>query len=792
MATIGSLSVKLGLVTVEWDAATEKAKRQAKDLQNAFNDLGGKFSFLTNAWRQFGGALSAVSLGAIIQQTIAFTDEISDLAKGFDLTISQTLHFRDALMSAGANADGASKIMSTLFSKIDDARQGNDKVVGQFEKLGISFREIKELAPYEAIQRVAKGFEHINDTFERTKAIKDFFGKQGIGMSVEALNDVLAQGADRYDKYADKIEKVGEINDNLKRSYDNLKIAVAEIMGTFSGGGVVSAERFSQILKAIAAGAITAGVLSIATAFGSLAVAIRAATVAGAGFNLIAGATSPLGIAIKLLAAGAAAIVFIKNGSDSETQKGHPDFEKKIGTVVMAGDEPPATGTSGKPDTSTELTKQAQQRQAAVSLTRQLTKLDAERQAIMKDVENSGLLQNQLALNNISLKEKLLNIDTKLKQELVQLNDEGNSGQRAQAQAAAAAEKARVRQEAAANASIITTKHQLELKQQLLKAEEDYLRALGDTGADFEQETPAQQRAAEDERQRARFAMNNQVKESARLVELENERTKYMMQNSGLSERELESVMARYDLEQKIQEYRREAQAKGETNQTVIDAHIQLMRQAGEESIRLKERTADVQRTFEYGWNQAFKSFADNASNAATVGRDMFNSVTGNMLSALDTFVQTGKFKFKDFAQSVIRELIAIQLRAQAMSLFRMALGSLSGATSTSSYNASGGIAEHVFNPNRADGGPVDGGKIGLVGERGPELFVPRSAGTIIPNNKLADALGGGGGGVTYNGPYIANMSAIDTQSAMQFLAKNKQGVWAANQSAQRSMPVSR
>ena len=45
---------------------------------------------------------------------------------------------------------------------------------------------------------------------------------------------------------------------------------------------------------------------------------------------------------------------------------------------------------------------------------------------------------------------------------------------------------------------------------------------------------------------------------------------------------------------------------------------------------------------------------------------------------------------------------------------------------------------------------------------------------------------------VVYNGPYIANMSAIDTQSATQFLAKNKQSVWAANQSAQRSLPQSR
>ncbi len=88
-----------------------------------------------------------------------------------------------------------------------------------------------------------------------------------------------------------------------------------------------------------------------------------------------------------------------------------------------------------------------------------------------------------------------------------------------------------------------------------------------------------------------------------------------------------------------------------------------------------------------------------------------------------------------------------------------------------------------------ADGGDPPVGKASIVGERGPELFVPRTAGTIIPNHALA---GMGGQTINYNGPIIQNMSAIDTQSAMQFLAKNKQGVWAANQSAQRSMPVSR
>lgn len=51
------------------------------------------------------------------------------------------------------------------------------------------------------------------------------------------------------------------------------------------------------------------------------------------------------------------------------------------------------------------------------------------------------------------------------------------------------------------------------------------------------------------------------------------------------------------------------------------------------------------------------------------------------------------------------------------------------------------------FGGERARGGPVSPGKSFLVGERGPEMFSPRSAGTIIPN----DRLGGGGTKVIIN-----------------------------------------
>ena len=53
-----------------------------------------------------------------------------------------------------------------------------------------------------------------------------------------------------------------------------------------------------------------------------------------------------------------------------------------------------------------------------------------------------------------------------------------------------------------------------------------------------------------------------------------------------------------------------------------------------------------------------------------------------------------------------------------------------------------------MFGGKKAAGGPVKGGKSYVVGEKGPEMFVPSSSGKIVPNHQLG---GGGATNVTVN-----------------------------------------
>lgn len=225
-------------------------------------------------------------------------------------------------------------------------------------------------------------------------------------------------------------------------------------------------------------------------------------------------------------------------------------------------------------------------------------------------------------------------------------------------------------------------------------------------------------------------------------------------------------------------------------------AEVQRLSQQYVDGARIIETSSiQAQRTFEFGWNKAFAQFAEDAYNYGKLGEDMFKSFTGNMTSAIDTFVETGKFSFSNFAESVIKDLIKIQLRMSAMQMFSSMGGGLGGIFGGLFGGGGAGATGSFVSPTyggvgmAADGGMISGPTI--VGENGPELFIPQRSGTVIPNQQLS-SMNNQQPTIVYNGPYINQMSAIDTQSATQFLAQNKNAVWSAHQSASRGMPTSR
>jgi hypothetical protein len=109
--------------------------------------------------------------------------------------------------------------------------------------------------------------------------------------------------------------------------------------------------------------------------------------------------------------------------------------------------------------------------------------------------------------------------------------------------------------------------------------------------------------------------------------------------------------------------------------------------------------------------------------------------------------IRKGKIGFDDLrtvALSVLAEIAASAVRGGIDAL----LGGSNGGSAGGSGGVPSGIVSLVTSlfsgsPGRATGGPVSPGRAYMVGERGPELFVPTGAGRV----EASGGVGGGGGG---------------------------------------------
>ena len=94
-------------------------------------------------------------------------------------------------------------------------------------------------------------------------------------------------------------------------------------------------------------------------------------------------------------------------------------------------------------------------------------------------------------------------------------------------------------------------------------------------------------------------------------------------------------------------------------------------------------------------------------------------------------------------------------IRSLGMDLMRMVF------QQTVTAPLAAGISGAILKGFRAEGGPVGAGGAYVVGEKGPELFVPSSSGSIVPNGAMGSS-GGGSGGVTVNYNIAAGVSRAE------------------------------
>lgn len=163
-------------------------------------------------------------------------------------------------------------------------------------------------------------------------------------------------------------------------------------------------------------------------------------------------------------------------------------------------------------------------------------------------------------------------------------------------------------------------------------------------------------------------------------------------------------------------------------------------------------------------------------------GQDLMTAhqSTRGFNATLDNFSETVNRRFAgDLTDSILDVVKGTESAERAMQNFFSNLGQwiletilkyeiLNAVQSMGANTGSASIIGAIFGGARASGGPVESGIPYLVGEKGPELFVPDSNGDIVPNRNLSQAP------VSTTPIYITNVVLKDPDEFRNALANHK------------------
>ena len=161
-------------------------------------------------------------------------------------------------------------------------------------------------------------------------------------------------------------------------------------------------------------------------------------------------------------------------------------------------------------------------------------------------------------------------------------------------------------------------------------------------------------------------------------------------------------------------------------------------RQAAESVAELKNGIAKLVPVGTSGFDQIGKSVTDFLAKMPTLKEnldDITKTTFKNMSDGLMGIVKgttSVADAFKQMTAQLIMEAIRLFVVDKITGGFLSFAKGLGGGTSE--------VSDSV--PGRAIGGSVQAGSPYMVGERGPEMFIPNSSGSIVPNDKM-------GGGIT-------------------------------------------
>ena len=690
-------------------------------LQNTLNGIVGRLGPLGLAAGAAGAAF--VALGG---HALRLAGDLEDIAGATGISTGKINSFAGSLIDAGGKAEDAGKILSKLNQSVQEAAAGNENLQKAFQNMGVALADssgnVRDTS--DILDDITKKFQSGDLSAKEYAAAIDILGKNLNALDLAKLSSAddpaITEATKNIDAFNEQLDKLAKlIKDNVILAFGEFAKAINE--GGISGGIAIIIEQL---------GLFAAEILNFPTDV--LAVLLKAVGVdVGKQFGLGDGIKN---IVEQAKQARLAAQAEAKAAKEAQAK-------------LAGGTANKPAGTTGAPPRKVE-TPEATLKAIEDSKNRiRQSGLEAARQAELANA-------NQIQAIEINAKYEA----AKAKAEI------DNKERLSSAQKAA---------EYAAKEREIYAKRDLEIS----KARRDQMVKIAAEELALAEQNAKEMAAYYQQVDQARLQAFDQVDSIKQAREELQRRVNLEESLITLSDREIRNAQELFDLEEaRLKAVRDIANIK---NLPYAD-QLEQEKKINEEYAKQRQAIIDRQNTeyqatqsFDKGWQKALADYTESSRNSFQAAGKLFQTVTGGMEDAIVDFAKTGKFEFKGFLASILEDLLRSQVRQLIAQLF----GARGGG-------GSGGLFGGSIIPGfLAKGGPAIAGRPYIVGEKGPELFVPNASGTVVPNGEF------GAGGVTM---VTYNINAVDTNSFKQLVARDPGFIYAVTEQGRKTLPQTR
>jgi hypothetical protein len=230
MSALGSLVVQLGLDYAQYQAGWSKAEQQglqaAKRVQDTLDGVKSTATqFAVGVGAAIAGAFSVSAFKSMVEGVTASQTELKKLAEISGVSVEKLSGMAAIARFSGTQTDQLADSMNQLTQKMVETKKETDPAAEALKKIGINFKEFRDLTPDEQFLTLAKSLDKFEDGAGKSAAIMAIMGEEGAKL-LPFMKDLATAGEIQAKVTAEQIAQSEEFQRSLmasQASTDSLK-----------------------------------------------------------------------------------------------------------------------------------------------------------------------------------------------------------------------------------------------------------------------------------------------------------------------------------------------------------------------------------------------------------------------------------------------------------------------------------------------------------------------------------------------------------------------------------------